>query len=98
MVKPSSKLFLAKSYLVAWKFRILSFDLPPVVVPSFKLELGSSQARDPGGAWRSQDLWESPVWPRVRVAYNPMHCEALPYCIPAASTLSGSGLPSGGRK
>jgi hypothetical protein len=25
-------------------------DLPPVVVPSFKLELGSSQARDPGGA------------------------------------------------
>jgi UDP-2,3-diacylglucosamine pyrophosphatase LpxH len=27
-----------------------SRDLPPVVVPSFKLELGSSQARDPGGA------------------------------------------------
>ena len=25
-------------------------DLPPVVVPSFKLEWGSSQARDPGGA------------------------------------------------
>jgi len=25
-------------------------DLPPIVVPSFKLELGSSQARDPGGA------------------------------------------------
>jgi hypothetical protein len=28
----------------------LDTDLPPVVVPSFKLELGSSQARDPGGA------------------------------------------------
>jgi hypothetical protein len=27
-----------------------TFDLPPVVVPSFKLGLGSSQARDPGGA------------------------------------------------
>jgi hypothetical protein len=25
-------------------------DLPPVVVPSFKLVWGSSQARDPGGA------------------------------------------------
>jgi hypothetical protein len=25
-------------------------DLPPVVVPSFKLEWRSSQARDPGGA------------------------------------------------
>jgi hypothetical protein len=25
-------------------------DLPPLVVPSFKLEWGSSQARDPGGA------------------------------------------------
>jgi hypothetical protein len=25
-------------------------DLPPLLVPSFKLELGSSQARDPGGA------------------------------------------------
>jgi DNA-binding NarL/FixJ family response regulator len=26
------------------------YDLPPVVVPRFKLELGSSQARDSGGA------------------------------------------------
>jgi hypothetical protein len=25
-------------------------DLPPVIVPSFKLERGPSQARDPGGA------------------------------------------------
>jgi carbon storage regulator len=25
-------------------------DLPPLVAPSFKLEWGSSQARDPGGA------------------------------------------------
>jgi hypothetical protein len=29
---------------------IPEIDLPPVVVPSFKLELGLSQARDPGGA------------------------------------------------
>jgi hypothetical protein len=28
----------------------LAGDLPPVLVPSFKLEWGSSQARDPGGA------------------------------------------------
>jgi hypothetical protein len=30
--------------------KLIPNDLPPVVVPSFKLELGSSQARDPGGA------------------------------------------------
>ncbi len=51
-------------------------DLPPLVVPSFKLGWGSSQARDPGGAERSQDLWESAVWPQVRVADNPKHYEA----------------------
>ncbi len=28
---------------------IRSCDLPPVVVPNFKLGWGSSQARDPGG-------------------------------------------------
>jgi Transposase IS116/IS110/IS902 family len=73
-------------------------DLPPLVVPSFKLGWGSSHARDPGGAQRSQDLWASPVWPRVLVADNPRYCEAVPYCNFSASALSGSGPPSGCRK
>ena len=48
-------------------------DLPPVVVPSFKLEWGSSQARDPGGGVLCQDLCKSAVWVRVRLAYSPKH-------------------------
>ncbi len=44
-------------------------ELPPVVVPSFKLGWWSRQARDPGGAYRSQDLWESPQWPRRLVVH-----------------------------
>jgi integrase len=39
-----------KSYLEILREAASGNDLPPVFVPNFKLELGSSQARDPGGA------------------------------------------------
>ena len=44
------------------------YDLPPAVIPGFKLGWGLSQARDPGAAVLRQDLWASSGWPRVRVA------------------------------
>ena len=51
-------------------------DLPPVVVPKFKLEMGSSQPRDPGYAQLRQDSWGSQRRLRVLVADTPRHCGA----------------------
>jgi hypothetical protein len=39
-----------KDIKFAADFLGLPVDLPPVIVPNFKLVWGSSQARDPGGA------------------------------------------------
>ena len=51
-------------------------DLPPVVVPKFKLEMGASQPRDPGYAQLRQDSWGSQRRLRVLVADTPRHCGA----------------------
>jgi len=53
-----------------------NIDLPPVVVPKFKLEMGSSQPRDPGYAQLRQDSWGSQRRLRVLVADTPRHCGA----------------------
>ena len=56
--------------------RVCKNDLPPVFIPKFKLELGTSRPRDPGGAERSQDPWESRRRLRVPGADTPRRCGA----------------------
>ncbi len=41
---------ISQETMAAWDEGIAQVDLPPVIIPSLKLELGSNRPRDPGGA------------------------------------------------
>ena len=53
--------------IISTIFPVYMFDLPPVVVPIFKLGRSSGQARDPSSVMFRPDLWESALWPQVAV-------------------------------